>query len=71
MANEHEGLPLHAANTTHNGRIIQACAVAVQLHKLVCDVQDDVQAGGPVGVAGNLQALHWSKPTVRLAPQLQ
>jgi hypothetical protein len=43
----------------------------VQLHKLVADVERDVQEGGPVGVARDLQPLHRRQPRVRVPPQLR
>ena len=71
LPDEHEGHALDAANPAHNGRVVEACAVAMQLHKLVSDVEDDVQAGGPVGVAGDLQPLDWRQAAVGLLAQLQ
>jgi len=71
VADEHEGGALHAANAAHNGGVIQACPVSMQLHKFVSDVQDDVEAGGAVRVTGHLQALHRCEPAVRLLAQLR
>lgn len=42
VPDEHEGCAVHAANATHDGRVIQTSAISVQLHKLVRDVEDDV-----------------------------
>jgi len=71
VPDEHEGLAIHAANATNNGGVIQSSPIAMQLHELVSDVENDVQAGRPVGVASHLQALCRCKPAVRFLAQLQ
>ena len=71
MPDEHEGPAIHAPNAAHYGPVVQARPVTMQLHKLVGDVQDDVQACGPVGVPCYLELLDGGQPAVGLPPQLQ
>lgn len=42
LANEHEGCPVDAANAAHNGLVVKPSTIAMQLHKLVRDVKNDV-----------------------------
>lgn len=71
VANEHEGGAVNAANAANNSRVIQTSPITVQLNKLVGDVKDNIQASGPVGVAGHLKPLDRGQPAVGLLPQLQ
>ncbi len=71
VADEHEWDAVHVADAADNGGVIQTSPVTVQLDELVCDVEDDVKAGGAIGVAGHLEALHWREPAVRLLAELQ
>ena len=70
MPDEHDGLAVDGTHSTNDGWIIQASSVSMQLYELVSDVQDDVKASGPVGVAGYLQPLMGRKPLERVTAQL-
>lgn len=43
----------------------------MQLDKLVSDVEDDVQAGGAVGVTSYLETLSWCEAAVGLFSKLR
>ena len=70
LTDEHEARAVHAADTADNGRVVEAGAVAVQLDKLVSDVEDDVEAGGAVRVPRDLEPLDRREPAIGLFPQL-
>lgn len=54
VADHHEGYAVNGADARHHGRIVQSRPIAMQLHELVCDVQRNVQEGGPVRVPRHL-----------------
>lgn len=66
VANHHEGHAVDGTNAADHGGVVQPRAVPVELHKLVCDVEGDVQECGPVGVARHLQLLDRCQPVVRI-----
>ena len=71
VADEHEGDAVNGGKAADHGRVIKTGAVAVQLHKLVTDIQRNVQEGGPVGVPCHLQPLHGRQPRVCVLAKLQ
>ena len=70
LPDEHERGAVDAANPADDCGVVEAGAVAMQLHKLVRDVEDDVEACRPVGVAGYLKPLGRRQPAVGLLAQL-
>ena len=71
VANDHEGDAIDRGQAADHGRVVQAGPVAMQLDKLVADVEHDVQERWPVGMPGHLQPLYRRQPRVRVLPQLQ
>ena len=71
VANQHEGDAIDGAETAHDGRVVQARTVAMQLHKLVRDVQRNVQERWAVGMPRDLQPLRGRQPRIRIPPQLR
>lgn len=70
LPNEHEGRAIDAANPAHDGLVVEPCTIPMQLHKLVGDVQDDIEARRPVGVTSHLQPLCGRQAAVGLLAQL-
>jgi len=66
VADEHEQLAIHATNATNNCWYHSVQHGHREADELVSYVQDDIKAGGPVGVTGHLQALCWGQPAVGL-----
>ena len=70
VADEHEGYAVDGAQAADDGRVVQAGAVAVQLHEFVRDVERNVQERGPIGVPRDLQPLRGRQALVRVLAQL-
>ena len=57
MAQQHHPLVTDAANPTHQGLVIAAAAVTVELHPFITDHLDVIQGAGPLGMARHLNLL--------------
>jgi len=71
LADKHEGRAVDAADPAYDGLVVQSGAITMQLHKLISDVQDDVEACRPVGVTSHLQPLGRRQAAVCLLAKLR
>ena len=70
VTDEHKGGAIDGSNAADKRWIVKAAAISVEFDEFVGDVEGDVQEGGAVGVASDLEALDGRKAGIGVLAQL-